>query len=79
MFFLMSTAHADDADMYDDQSAQNVVSQHVVSAPIIRSEPMGLNQNVPDGLQQNRSKEQDLPPFDALHDGVAYHNVIHYT
>jgi hypothetical protein len=20
-----------------------------------------------------------LPPFDALHDGVAYHNVIHYT
>jgi hypothetical protein len=40
---------------------------------------MGLNQDMPDGLQQNRSKEQDLPPFDALHDGVAYHNVIHYT
>ncbi|XP_072150306.1 uncharacterized protein [Setaria viridis] len=56
--------------MNDGHSAQNVRSEHVFGG-----KNQELNQGVPEGFQQNRTEEQDLPPFEALHDSIAYHNV----
>lgn len=71
--------------MNDGHSAQNVRSEHVFGATLIQHNQIEndmssggknqeLNQGVPEGFQQNRTEEQDLPPFEALHDSIAYHN-----
>nr|TKW10860.1 hypothetical protein SEVIR_6G195700v2 [Setaria viridis] len=54
---------ADDVDMYDGHNAQNVGSEHVFGGT-----NQELNQGIPEGLQQNKTQEQDLPPSEALHD-----------
>ncbi|RCV21406.1 hypothetical protein SETIT_4G137200v2 [Setaria italica] len=60
---------ANDVDMNDGYNAQNVGSEHVLGG-----KNQELNQGVPEGFQQNRTEEQDLPPSEPLHDSIAYHN-----
>nr|TKW14359.1 hypothetical protein SEVIR_5G163333v2 [Setaria viridis] len=82
---LPSADASQDVNMNDGHSAQNVRSEHVFGATLIQHNQIEndmssggknqeLNQGVPEGFQQNRTEEQDLPPFEALHDSIAYHN-----
>nr|TKW32268.1 hypothetical protein SEVIR_2G157600v2 [Setaria viridis] len=67
-------AHASDAAQANDVDMNGHIAQNVGSENVFGGKKHDLNQGIPDGLQQNRTEEHDLPPSEALHDSIAYHN-----